>query len=174
MGGSASIASLFAQRVVIGVGDLAVSNNPTVTLSTYALGSCLGVVAYDPVARAGGMLHLMLPDSSIAPEKAAAQPGMFADTGLPLLFRGLAGLKAERARLRLFVTGGASVLAGHDAFKIGERNIRVTLAYLSQQGFAVRETAVGGTANRTVHLDVGTGAVTLKMPDRQNSRSLAA
>lgn len=174
MGGSASISALFAQRVVIGVGDLAVSNNTTVTLSTYALGSCLGVVAYDPIVRAGGILHLMLPDSSIAPEKAVARPAMFADTGLPLLFRGLAGLKAERARLRLFVTGGASVLAGQDAFKIGERNIRVTLDYLAREGFVIRDPVVGGTANRTVHLDIATGAVTLKTPDRQDSLSLAA
>ena len=74
MAGAPTIGSIFAQRVIIGVGDMAVSNNPQVTLSTYALGSCVGVVAYDPVARAGGILHLMLPDSTISPEKAVAQP----------------------------------------------------------------------------------------------------
>ena len=80
---------MFAQRVVIGVGDMAVSNNTQVTLSTYALGSCIGVVAYDPVVKVGGILHMMLPDSSISPEKAVQQPAMFADTGLPLFFRAL-------------------------------------------------------------------------------------
>src|SRR5450755_4486220 len=130
MAGAPSIAAIFAQRVVIGVGDVAVSNNPQVTLSTYALGSCVGVVVYDPVMKVGGLLHLMLPDSSISPDKALTQPAMFANTGLPLLFRSLLGLKAERGRLRLFVCGGASVLSGHDTFKIGERNVRATLDYL--------------------------------------------
>jgi len=68
--GSPTIAALFAQRVVVGVGDMGVSNNPQITLSTYALGSCVAVVAYDPVAKAGGLLHLMLPDSTISPAKA--------------------------------------------------------------------------------------------------------
>ena len=48
MAGAPTIGALFAQRVVIGVGDMAVSNNSIVTLSTYALGSCVGVIAYDP------------------------------------------------------------------------------------------------------------------------------
>lgn len=164
MAGSPTIASLFAQRVVIGVGDMAVSNNAQVILSTYALGSCIGVVAYDPAVKAAGILHLMLPESSISPDKAARQPAMFADTGLPAFFKALAGLRAERSRLRLCVAGGASVIAGTDPFRIGERNTRVTLDYLSQQGYVVRRTEVGGNINRTLHLEVSTGAVTLKTP----------
>src|SRR4051794_40318201 len=105
-----ALSALFVQRVVVGVGDLGASNNPMLTLSTYALGSCVAVVAYDPATRASGILHLMLPDSSISPDKAIGQPAMFADTGLPLLFRALDGLKGDRSRLRLFVAGGASVL----------------------------------------------------------------
>ena len=71
MAGAPTISALFSQRVVIGVGDMAVSNNDTVTLSTYALGSCVGIVAYDPNSHAGGILHIMLPDGSISPDKAA-------------------------------------------------------------------------------------------------------
>ncbi len=174
MAGSPTLGSIFSQRVVIGVGDLAVSNNPQVTLSTYALGSCIGVVAYDPVVKAGGILHIMLPDSSISPDKAAGQPAMFADTGLPLLFKSLVGLKADRSRLRLFVAGGASVLAGKDSFKIGERNIRATMDYLGKLGFRFSDPAVGGTINRTIHLQVGNGEMTIKTPTANDVLSLAA
>lgn len=174
MAGSPSIASLFAQRVVVGVGDLGVSNNVAFTLSTYALGSCVAVVVYDPVAKAGGLLHMMLPDSAISPDKALTQPAMFADTGLPLLFRAMIGVRGERSRLRIFVAGGASVLTGNDNFKIGERNIRATQEWLSRQGFSVRSSAVGGTINRTVHLDVGTGAISMKTPIGTEAYSLAA
>lgn len=175
MAGSPTIANLFAQRVVVGVGDVSVSNNTSITLSTYALGSCVGVVAYDPAARVGGLLHLMLPDSTLSADKAARQPAMFADTGLPLLFNSLAGLSAVRSRLRLFIAGGANVLgSGTDSFKIGERNIRATASFLNQHGFMVTRTAVGGTVNRTVHLEIGTGAVKVKTPESNDSYSLAA
>lgn len=171
---SPTIASIFAQRVVIGVGDMAVSNNAQVTLSTYALGSCIGVVAYDPVAKVGGILHLMLPDSKISPDKAQLQPAMFADTGLPLFFRSLGGMKVERARLRLFVTGGACVLSSHDAFKIGERNTNATLDFFTANGFRARQVVTGGTTNRTIHLQVGDGEMTLKTPDGLSTISLGA
>ena len=171
--GSPTVASIFAQRVIIGVGDMAVSNNPQVILSTYALGSCIGVIAYDSVSKVGGILHLMLPDSTISPEKAVKQPAMFADTGLPLLFRAMAGLKAERHRVRIFVAGGAGMLSGSDPFKIGERNSAVTLDFLAKNGLAVRQKEIGGSINRTVHLEVGSGNVGLKTPVANEQFSLA-
>lgn len=173
MSGSPSIGSLFAQRVVIGVGDLAVSNHPQTILSTYALGSCIGLVAYDSLVRAGGILHLMLPDSALSPEKAARQPAMFADTGLPQFFRALAGLKVQASRLRLYMAGGASVIAGNDPFRIGERNIQATLRLLARYQCPAPQQDVGGTFNRTLHLELDSGRVTLKTPLSQTQCSLA-
>ncbi|PTY08808.1 chemotaxis protein CheD [Opitutaceae bacterium EW11] len=173
MAGAPSISALFSQRVVIGVGDMAVSNNETVTLSTYALGSCVGVIAYDPVAKAGGILHLMLPDSTISPQKAVTQPAMFADTGLPMLVKALSGVRAEKNRLRIFLAGGASVLNGADPFKIGERNASAVKRFLAANGCGVAGQDVGGSINRTVHLEIGTGRVTLKMPDRSEQFGLS-
>ena len=164
MAGAPTVASIFAQRVVVGVGDLAVSNNAQVILSTYALGSCVGILAYDPATKVGGILHLMLPDSTIAPEKGARQPAMFADTGLPHFFHALSGLKGDRSRMRLFVAGGASVIAGNDPFRIGERNALATMDYLHKHGYRVNQTDLGGAINRTLHLEMSTGQVTLKRP----------
>jgi chemotaxis protein CheD len=164
MSGSPTIASLFAQRVVVGVGDLAVSNNSSTVLSTYALGSCIGVIVYDPGAKCGGILHLMLPEASVSPQKAITQPAMFADTGLPMFFKALIGLKAERARLKLFIAGGASVIAGQDPFKIGERNIQATMAFINANALRVVHTDTGGNFNRTVHLELSTGNVNLVTP----------
>lgn len=151
---------------MVGVGELAVSNSTAVTISTYALGSCIGLVGYDAVARTGGILHLMLPESTLSPEKAAAKPAMFADTGVPALFRALAGLRAERARTRLFLAGGACVLAGPDNFKIGERNAVATQRMLSVYGCTLVGREVGGTVNRTLHLNVSNGELTMKLPDQ--------
>ena len=166
MAGSPTISAIFAQRIVVGVAELAVTNQTAAVLSTYALGSCIGLVAYDPLARAAGLLHLMLPDSTISPEKAARQPAMFADTGIPALFNSLAGVRAQRSRATLFVAGGASVLSGPDSFQIGERNAAVVRRMLSVYGCRIAGYEVGGIVNRTLHLNVGTGELTIKMPDK--------
>lgn len=169
---SPTIGSLFAQRVVVGVGDMAVSNNSQMVLSTYALGSCVGVVAYDPVMKVGGLLHFLLPDSTLSPQKASAQPGMFADTGLPVFFNALYGLKAHPTRIRIFVCGGASVLSGQDPFKIGDRNVTAAMNYLNRQGLVVKQRDVGGTVNRTIHLEISSGSVELKTPVANSRCSL--
>jgi len=175
MPGAPTIAALFAQRLVVGVGDLTVSNNPAMTISTYALGSCVGIVAYDAGVRVGGLLHLMLPESTVSPQKAVTQPAMFADTGLPLFFRSLLSLRADRSRLRLYVAGGANVLlTANDSFRIGERNIHATMDFLSRNGFRIVHSDVGGTVNRTVHLEMATGSVKVKTPVSNTSYSLAA
>lgn len=153
---------------------MGVSNNPQITLSTYALGSCVAVVAYDPYAKAGGLLHLMLPDSTISPAKASSQPAMFADTGLPLLFRSLAGLRVDFSRVRVFLAGGANVLCDADTFRIGERNIRASKDYLDHNNILIRHSSLGGSINRTVHLNIGTGDITLKTPGANDMLSLAA
>jgi chemotaxis protein CheD len=166
--GSPTIASLFCQRVVIGVGDMGVSNNQGMTLSTYALGSCVAVTAFDPAVNVGGILHLMLPDSGISAAKAAAQPTMFADTGLPLFFRQLAIFRSDFRRLRIFLAGGASVIGGNDPFRIGERNVHITLKLLGEMGVSVANADLRGTINRSVHLELATGKVTLKTPRGQS------
>lgn len=171
---SPSIAAIFGQRVVIGVGDLSVSNNQSITLSTYALGSCVAVVAYDPIARAGGLLHAMLPEAKLSPDKAKGQPAMFVDTGMAALLRALTGLKVDYRRLHIFLAGGAAVLGGSDMFKIGERNVRATLSLLGELGLRVSHSEVGGTINRTVHLEVGTGQISMKTPTATEKWSMAA
>jgi chemotaxis protein CheD len=171
--GSPTITGIFAQRVVVGVGDMSVSNNATITLSTYGLGSCVAIVAYDPIMKIGGLLHVMLPESKLSPAKAAKQPAMFIDTGLPLLLTALRGLRADFARTKVFLAGGATIMCTNDLFKIGERNVAAAQYLLSRYGLQVRHSSLGGTINRTVHLNIGTGEITLKTPLGSETASLA-
>lgn len=173
MSGAPTLPTFFQQRVVVGVGDLAVSNNGNVNVSTFALGSCVGIVIYDSEVKVGGLIHIMLPESSISAEKAAKQPAMFADTGIPLFFRNLCGLRAERRRMKAYVAGGASVISGSDMFKIGERNILATKKMINALGISVVRADIGGVNNRTVHINIGTGEVSLKTPLGASKFSLA-
>jgi chemotaxis protein CheD len=153
----------FEQKVVVGVGDLAVSNDPSVVLTTYSLGSCIGVTIYDAVARVGGLLHIMLPDSSINPARAAHQPAMFADTGVPALFRIAYQMKADKHRVVICVAGGAQMMDQGGVFNIGKRNHDAVVALLNQHGLKVQATQVGGLVSRTILFNIRTGEVRLKV-----------
>ena len=95
--------------LIVGISDIKVSNNLNDTIVTYALGSCIGIAVYDPIARVGGMLHYMLPDSTLDERKAKENPAMFADTGIPLLFKTCYGLGAEKKRMIVKVAGGPAM-----------------------------------------------------------------
>src|ERR1700677_635414 len=92
---------------VVGVADMVVSNDTSAEIVTYSLGSCLGITIYDPVKKIGGLLHIMLPDSTIDAAKAMSAPFMFVDTGVPRLFHAAYNLGADRNRLAVKVAGGA-------------------------------------------------------------------
>jgi len=171
---SPSLAALtgFERKIVVGVGDLAVSNNPAVVLATYLLGSCLCVTIYDPVTRGGGLLHLMLPDSSINPGKAALQPATFADTGVPALFRAAYQMKADKYRVQICLTGGAQFMDNSGFFNIGKRNYETVAALLEQHGLKVQAMEVGGLVSRTVSLTVGTGEVRLRVSGKTEEVAL--
>jgi chemotaxis protein CheD len=147
---------------VVGVADMKVGNDPGVTLATYSLGSCIGVVIYDPEAGAGGILHYMLPESSLDREKAERNPCMFGDTGIPLLFRAAYKLGAQKQRMVVNVVGGAQMLDDSGFFNIGKRNILMMKKVFWRNNVIVSGESVGGTVNRTVRLHLASGEVLLK------------
>lgn len=155
------------RRITVGVGDVAVSKQPGVELVTFSLGSCIGVVIYDPVVKVGGLLHLMLPDSSINRERARLQPAVFADTGLPLLFKSAYKLGAKKGRLRVVVVGGSQVMDAAGHFNIGKRNYTAVRKIFWRNNVLIDAEDVGGNVNRTVGLRVDDGKVWLKINSRE-------
>ena len=97
-------------NIIVGVADMKVNADGKCVLVTYSLGSCIGVAIYDPVVRVGGLLHYMLPESSLDRIKAKKNPYMFGDTGIPLLFKETYKLGAKKNRLKVIVVGGAQIL----------------------------------------------------------------
>lgn len=150
--------------LVVGVADMVASNDTNGELVTYSLGSCLGISIYDPVKKIGGLLHIMLPDSTIDAAKAAASPYMFVDTGVPRLFQAVCNLGAERRRLVIRVAGGAQFLDPGGVFNIGERNQIAFNRLLAQNGYTIHAKDVGGVSSRTVRLELATGKFTVRCP----------
>lgn len=143
--------------LVVGISDCKVTRDTEAVLITYALGSCIAVALYDPIAKAGGLLHYMLPESAIDSNKAAQNPFMFADTGMRGLIEAFkaAGGDTKRALVRL--VGGAQVLDSQGVFQIGKRNYLAARRILWKAGILIAGEAVGGEISRTTRLDVATG-----------------
>ena len=142
---------------------MAVTSQQNETLITYSLGSCIAVIIFDPVAGVGGMLHYMLPESAMDPEKARIKPAMFADTGIPMLFKQSYQLGATKKNLIVRIAGGSQILDEKGFFNIGKRNYLALRNILWRNNVLVKQEHVGGNVNRTVRLEMSTGRVFLKI-----------
>ncbi len=164
MGSPGAIAAKKAQiRRVVGVADMAVSDSQDEFLVTYSLGSCIAVIIFDPVACVGGMLHYMLPESSLDPEKAKKNPCMFADTGITRLFKSSYQMGARKENIVVKTVGGAQMLDPNGLFNIGKRNYLAMRKIFWKNNVGVAAEHVGGEINRTVRLEMDTGKVILKV-----------
>lgn len=139
-----------------------VSNGVDDVLVTYSLGSCIGVAIYDPAVKVGGLLHYMLPDSNLDKAKAANNPFMFADTGIPALFKETYKFGAKKQRMKVVVVGGAQILDQKGFFNIGKRNYMALKKMFFKNNVIIDFEDIGGNVNRTVRLEVGSGDVYLK------------
>ncbi len=148
--------------IVIGIGDCRLSNNPEDVLVTYALGSCIAVIIHDPTLGIGGLLHFQLPESSLDAAKAERNPYMFADTGVPLLFRSAYQLGSDKKGLHVTIAGGAQMVDSQGTFNIGKRNCLALRKIFWKAGVLVHAEHVGGTVSRTVRLEIKSGKVMLR------------
>ncbi len=156
-------------KIAVGVGDIVLCDDPAATVVTYALGSCIGVTIYDPVAHVGGLLHFMLPESKVNPEKAEQSPAMFADTGVPLLFKGAYELGARKGRLIVVAAGGAEVLADEGHFKVGSRNRTMLRKLFWKNNILLSADDTGGSISRTMILKMSDGEVTVRSKGKERT-----
>lgn len=160
-GGSRSpgaVAATVAKRVTVGIGELAVSGTPGGMIITHALGSCIAVMLHDPQVPVAALLHFLLPESRINPERAANQPATFADTGIPLLLEQARQRGMDPRRTRIWLIGGAEV-NGCGTLNVGKRNTLAARNILWKHGLMVHKEAVGGTDARTASITVTEGLV---------------
>jgi chemotaxis protein CheD len=150
-------------QLVVGVADLKISNQRQQVVVTHALGSCIGLVVYDPHVKVGGLLHFMLPDSSLDEEKGRENPCMFADTGIPRLFRECYRLGAMKHRMVVKVAGGSQVLGGPEHYNIGRRNYAALRKIFLKNNVLIDREDVGGVTARTMYLEIATGKVWVKI-----------
>ncbi|MBU1937219.1 chemotaxis protein CheD [bacterium] len=154
-------------RHIVGVADMKLATTEGDIVVTHALGSCIGVAIYDPVAHVGGILHYMLPESSVNPQKAAKNPWMFADTAIPRFFKTAYELGASKSRLIVKVAGGAQLLDPKEFFAIGKRNHMILRKLLWKNGIMIRGENTGGTVSRTMFIEIGGGRIWITMAGQE-------
>lgn len=155
------------------IGEIVVSDSDEDVLVAYGLGSCVAICLYDPVARAGGMLHALLPVTPDNPRRnkgataLSTSSAKFVDQGTSLLINSLSELGARRTRLTAQLCGGAQVLSApgfeeESTLNIGKRNIRAAESALKAARIQIKAQDTGGSIGRTVRLYIATGQVTVK------------
>lgn len=147
--------------LTVSISDMKFSTNPEDVIVTYSLGSCLGVTAYDPVLKIGGMVHCLLPTAVSAKEKARLKPCMFVSTGVAMMVRKLVEAGAEKDRLIFKAAGGAN-MRDNDFFGTGERNFAALMKLLDRNNVTLAAKSVGGTIPRTMFLFLDTGRVVVR------------
>ncbi len=154
-------------NIVVNVSDARLSADPADTITTYSLGSCIGLTLYDPVARLGGMLHFQLPSAGMDADRARRQPLMFGDSGFAWLLGQLEGKGAVKRRMKVKLAGAAQILDDHGVFNIGRRNHAAIRKVLWQQGLLIDGEDIGGSSPRNLYLQIADGAVTVRKDGMQ-------
>lgn len=150
-----------AREIQVGIGQMQIADADDTVLVAHGLGSCIGLAAYDPIARVGAMLHIMLPERKNGDQR-DDNPYKYADSGVEAMLTALRERGAFPNRLVLKASGGARVVvaAGFgDRFRIGERNIEATHAILRRLKLKLAAEDVGGNVGRTMRLHMSNGSV---------------
>ncbi|WP_305880117.1 chemotaxis protein CheD [Sporosarcina sp. Marseille-Q4943] len=148
--------------IKVGIADMKVVHAPD-TIRTSGLGSCVGVVLYDETKKIAGLLHIMLPDSSLGRSE-SLNPAKFADTGIYSLME---MLKAEGVRplsLKAKIAGGSQMFqfGSSDSIRIGPRNVEAVKKELARLSIPLVAEDTGGSSGRTIEFDPVTSALNIR------------
>lgn len=121
-------------------------------LTTLGLGSCIGIAIRDPIAKIGGLAHIMLPDST-AIRSAGQNIAKFADTGIEELVRQMEAMGAKRIRMTAKIAGGATMFSFQgksDMVQVGIRNAEASVKKLKELNIPILAQDTGANYGRTV------------------------
>jgi len=142
------------KRVTVRHGEFAVTDDPHVCMSS-VLGSCVATVLWDPVARVGGMNHILLPGVSdysevhletLLAQSASPMANSQRVHAMEVLINAVLKAGGARSRLQAKVFGGAGVVPGLS--NVGQQNISFVDQFLATEGIVVMARSVGGNLGR--------------------------
>jgi len=144
--------------------QLAVTKSPD-RIETQALGSCIGIVLYEPFKKIGGLSHAMLPDMNDVKEDSRTNPAKFVNTAIEKLLKEMTKEGANKMLIEAKLVGGANMfpdISKEASLHIGRRNADAAKDYLNKAGISVIAEDVGGSRGRTISLDTETGRLKVR------------
>ena len=148
--------------IKVGMADLNIAKAPD-SLTTLGLGSCIGLTLYDPVAKVGGLVHYMLPDSTKL--KNNSNIAKFGDTGIRELYNKMIANGASPSRMVAKIAGGAKMfeVSGlSNVGNVGELNAEEAKIMLKELKIRLIAEDTGLNYGRTVVLDCENGNYIIK------------
>ncbi len=149
------------------IAEMKVANKPD-TLKTI-LGSCVALCLWDKMQFKGGMVHIMMPQST---GSACNHEFKYADTAVKGLLKEMQGKGSIKDNLSAKIVGGASMFfkknGNHNnrPLSIGDRNYQTVKNQLKQLKITIDQEDTGGTEGRRVIFDCSTGKITIRKIDR--------
>ena len=155
------------QVIKVGIAQMDVVKAPN-TIRTSGLGSCVGVVLYDESKQVAGLIHVMLPDSSLG-RSDAINVAKFADTGIKALIELLKIEGVQAFRLKAKIAGGAQMFqftSDRDSMRIGPRNVEAVKAELRKNSIPLIAEDTGGNNGRTIEFNPITSKLNIRTVNR--------
>lgn len=146
----------------VGMADMNFCKAPDM-ITTLGLGSCVGIVLYDPAKKIAGLVHVMLPDSTKIRHN--ENQAKFADTGIIKMIEVLVMQGAVRSNLIAKIAGGAQMFAfnsNNDLLRVGERNVMATKEQLQMHRIRIYAEDTGDSYGRTIEFYPATGELFIK------------
>lgn len=137
------------ETIIVGMADMKICRHPD-KISTLGLGSCVGLVLYEPKTHISALLHIMLPDSTSIKEN--SNKAKFADTAIQEVLRQFRSLGIRATSLQAKMAGGAKMFAfnNDDVFSIGKRNADAVRSILAKENIKIVAEDCGGNYGRTI------------------------
>jgi len=148
-------------EIVVGISDMRITNRPNQNLVTHSLGSCLGLMVYDPSSGVGGLIHCLLPVAREAREGKTLNPCMYVNTGVPHMIKSMFAKGAKRERLVIKAAGCGRMMNVSNSFDTGAANLAALQKLLDHNHLRLSGSDVGGSIPRTVRFYIDSGRVVI-------------
>lgn len=150
---------------------MAVSDKPQDCIVTLGLGSCVALVVSHKLSTCGALAHIALPNARWDQRKQHERPPAFyADQAVHEMFTTLSRYPGfHPCTCEVSLIGGASTTAQR-GMQVGSRNIDALLEALRGLRLTPKHQLTGGTSSRNVRLELRTGTIWVKEPDRPETQ----
>jgi chemotaxis protein CheD len=149
------------KEVRVAMAEMKIESKPIELVTS--VGSCVALCLYDSTNKCGGLAHIMLPNSAIAPQDFL--PCKFADTAVPALTKAVQKISGKEACLSAKIAGGANIFSdlNNNGQPIGMKNVNAVKAALNANKIRLVAEDVGGSYGRRIAFSIGTGVATIRL-----------